>query len=144
MRIMAGILFCTILLACGEEVIEKPENLIPTNTMASILYDLAIIQAAKTTNPSILEDNHIDPMPYLYDKYGVDSVQFVQSDMYYASKPLQYEALYKTVESRLEREKEALEEARKQKNDSTRKQMEARSKEGISKEVRKTVPDSIP
>jgi hypothetical protein len=140
MKILLGLLVCSILLACGEEVVEKPQNLIPTNTMASILYDLAIIQAAKSTNPRILEENNIDPMPYLYEKYGVDSLQFVQSDMYYASKPLQYEALYKKVESRLESEKDAVETARKHKNDSTRKAMDARGRGG----VRKTVSDSIP
>ncbi len=143
MRLLLYTVCFALCLSCSEAVIKKPENLIPKDTMASILYDLAIIQAARTTNPKILEENQIEPMEYLYEKYRIDSVQFVQSDTYYASRPQEYEALYKIVESRLEREKEVLEEVRKQSNDSARLEMEAKRQENAL-EIRKKAQDSIP
>lgn len=143
MKLLLYIVCFALCLSCNEEVIKKPENLIPKDTMASILYELAIIQAAKTTNPRILEEHQIEPMQYLYEKYRIDSAQFVQSDTYYASRPLEYEALFKIVESRLEREKEVLEEARKQRNDSARQEMEKKRQDNAT-EIREKGQDSIP
>lgn len=110
---------------CDEEVVPKPDNLIPGEKMVDILYDLALINAAKSTNPGILEDNGIETMDYLYKKHGIDSLQFARSDLYYASRPLDYEAIYKRLELRLEREQEELEEARSIRTDSIRQIREA-------------------
>lgn len=115
-----SILLCAAILACTEEVIKKPENLIPPDKMENILFDLALVNAAKNTNPNILEEHNIVTMPYIFEKYQVDSVQFVHSDIYYASKPTIYETIYKRVEARLEREKEAMEEERRRVSDSLR------------------------
>ncbi|WP_080317997.1 DUF4296 domain-containing protein [Croceivirga radicis] len=105
-------------LGCKEEVIEEPENLIPENKMTELLYDLAVLNGAKATNPGILKDNDIETMPYLFNKYKIDSLQFVQSDVYYASKPLIYQRMYKEVLSRLETKADKMEEDRKRKADS--------------------------
>ncbi|NNC62079.1 MAG: DUF4296 domain-containing protein [Eudoraea sp.] len=107
-----------ILSSCAEEVVEKPENLIPKEKMTSLLYDLAILNSAKGTNKAILEIHFDNPTTFLFDQYGVDSLQFVKSDIYYASKPLVYESIYKEVAARLEAEKEQVEENRKKRNDS--------------------------
>ncbi len=45
-----------ILFSCGEEVIDKPVNLISKEKMIDILYDLAIIDAAKSTGPQVMEN----------------------------------------------------------------------------------------
>lgn len=115
-------LFVALLLisACAEEVVEKPEDLIPHQKMADIFYDLAIINAASSTNPGILESHDVEVMEYLYTKYGIDSLQFANSDVYYASKPLVYQAIYTVVNRRLKQEKEQLELERKRKTDSVR------------------------
>lgn len=89
---------------------EQPENLIPQEKMVDILRDMAILNAARTTNVAILHKNDIEPMPYLYAKYGIDSIQFSNSDLYYASLPEIYEDIYAKVEARLETEKESIEE----------------------------------
>ena len=109
-----------VLVSCGEKLVEPPEDLIPKDKMTDVLYDLAVLNAAKNTNASILKNNNIETMQYLYEKYGIDSVQFVKSDAYYASIPLEYQAIYKTVESRLEKKKKQMKDARKKINDSTR------------------------
>lgn len=90
------ILFC-LLLACAEKVIKKPANLIPMAKMEHILYDIAIITAAKNINAELLRKNNVGTMEYVYAKYGVDSIQFAESDIYYASIPSNYEAIYTKI-----------------------------------------------
>lgn len=134
MRILIVILLLTCLISCVEETIKKPDNLIPPDKMSLILYDLALVNSAKSTNPAILESNNIETMPYIYDKYGIDSVQFVKSDTYYASRPMEYEAIYRAVERRLEKEKEELEEERRRVSDSVRIEAENRRVEKLKKD----------
>ena len=121
---MQRIYIITLLLflfSCGEKVIDTPEDLIPKEKMIDMLYDLSIINAAKGTNPKVLEENSVEPTEFLFKKHGVDSLQFVKSDLYYASIPSQYKAIYEAVSNRLENDKEKIEEERKRKNDSTQK-----------------------
>ena len=81
--------------------------------MVQMLYDLAVINAAKSTNSVVLEDYFESPTSFVFKKYGVDSLQFVHSDLYYASQPLLYESIYKELASKLEEDKDRMEEAEK-------------------------------
>jgi hypothetical protein len=63
-------------------------------------------------------------MGYIYDKYGIDSLQFVKSDTYYASIPTVYESIYTKVKDRLEKREKFFEEERQQKQDSINKTKE--------------------
>jgi len=105
-KIFLLILTISTLFSCGEEVIEKPIDLIPKERMIDILYDLAIINAAKSSGPKVMENMNFEPMEYIYNKYEIDSIQFVTSDLYYASLPLEYEDIYKNLENRIIKEKE--------------------------------------
>ncbi len=107
-----------ILFSCGEEVIDKPVNLISKEKMIDILYDLAIIDAAKSTGPQVMENKNFVPMQFIYSKYEIDSIQFVSSDLYFASKPLEYEDIYKKIEERIKKEKERFEKLNEKKKDS--------------------------
>ncbi len=133
-----------VLYSCVEKVIEKPENLISEEKMTAILFDIALMQAAKSTNSSVLENNGIEIMPMIYDKYEIDSVQFVQSDLYYASVPLVYQSIYESVESRIEERRAKLEEARKQKADSVRSQTKKLTDSLRQSNQIKTVSDTLP
>jgi hypothetical protein len=110
---IGALLFCFAMISCGEKVLEAPENLIPKDKMVDILADLAIITAAKTTNISILTKNKIEPTPYLLKKYGIDSMQLVESDRYYASLPDEYEEIYIRVEGKLDRQAKVMDAAKK-------------------------------
>lgn len=94
--------------ACGEKLVEKPENLIPEEKMVSVLYDMALLDAIKSSHPQVIARNNIYVMDFLYEKYGIDSLQFVNSDLYYASIPSKYQAIYKAVEERLTRERDSI------------------------------------
>ncbi|WP_047247192.1 DUF4296 domain-containing protein [Maribacter thermophilus] len=99
--------------SCGEKLIDKPENLIPKDEMVLILKDMAILNAAKSTNMGILKDHEIEPTAYIFEKYKIDSIQFVESDRYYASLPVEYESIYTQVESLLDEQKTLMEEKKK-------------------------------
>jgi len=95
---------------------EKPENLIPKEKMVLILNDLAIVNAAKVTNAQILRKHDVEPTAYIFAKYGIDSIQFVESDRYYASIPEEHEEIYTVVEAKLEADKERIAAAKKLKD----------------------------
>lgn len=110
---MKRILFLSVFLllfSCVEKLIEPPENLIPSDKMIDILNDMAILHAARTTNGSKLENSGVKSMKFIFDKHGIDSTQFVTSDRYYASRPVEYESIYSKVERMLEKEEKRLKE----------------------------------
>lgn len=115
-------------LACNEKVVEKPEDLIPREKMVDILYDLSLLNAGKGIDPDALKEKQIQTMDYIYRKYDIDSAQYASSDLYYASVPLEYEALYRGLENRLEEQRIRVEEERAQKSDSARQRTINRSK----------------
>lgn len=106
--------------SCKEKLIEPPENIIPQAEMTEILYDLALINGARTTNPTLLDNYNIKTMPYIYEKYDIDSLRFVTSDQYYASVPAVYQQMYQKISDRLQQEIKKIDEKRAQKNDSAR------------------------
>lgn len=103
----AAVIFGVLLLAiaCGKQVVEKPENLIGKDKMADIIYDLAILEAMRSQKPVILENNGINQNTYIYKKYGIDSLQFAKSNQYYASDIDAYKKIYEEVAKRLEAQK---------------------------------------
>lgn len=109
--------------------------------MVEVLKDLAIVNAAKTTNATILRDNNIEPMRHIFEKHGIDSTDFVESDRYYASLPVQYESIYKEVESKLEKEQEILKKAKEVKDSLNLLEME-RKKE-VERAKKENTTDSL-
>jgi len=115
---MKKVLFIIVLsvFSCAEKLMEKPENLIAKDKMIDIVEDLAILKAAKSTSVTILQENEIEPMAYIFEKYAVDSTSFVNSDRYYASLPEEYEAIYTVVEERIKKERDRLKELKRVKD----------------------------
>jgi hypothetical protein len=97
------ILLFTILIlgvvSCKDEIIPKPKNLIPKEKMEDIIYDLAILEAARTQNSSV--QNYIKPTEFIINKYKVDSLTFAKSTQYYASDIKEYKKMYDVVKYRL-------------------------------------------
>lgn len=99
-----------LLLGCGEDLIERPKNLIPQGEMTDILYDLSLLEAMGDTYPGTLEDNDIEVMELIFEKYGIDSAQYTQSDRYYASQPHLYEEIYQNLHDRLKNQRDSISE----------------------------------
>jgi hypothetical protein len=110
--VLLGFLF--LFFSCQEKLIKEPENLIPKDKMAAIYYDLALVTSAKNTNKQVLVTQGIETMNYIYLKHNIDSLQFVESDVYYASNPLVYKEIYQKAETRLKAEVKELDDAKKE------------------------------
>ncbi|MCG2460678.1 DUF4296 domain-containing protein [Flavobacteriaceae bacterium F89] len=104
--------------ACAEKVIKEPNNLIPMDKMEDILYDIAITTAARNINAELLRKNNVEVMAYIYAKYGIDSIQFAESDIYYASIPSNYEAIYSKILDSIKIGEKIANELQKKHNDS--------------------------
>lgn len=138
---MKHLLFLVVALlmlsSCAEELVEKPDNLIPEDKMVAVIKEMAIVNAAKATNLSKLRENGVEPTSFIFKKYEIDSAQFVDSDRYYASKPLQYENMYKKVESDLEDQRLKLENEKKIRDslslvEKSRKNIDIKAKDSVS------------
>lgn len=107
-KIISVLVILVTLISCKEEVIEKPNHLIAKESMVNIMYDLSILEAMKYQNPNSLEVYKTDPSQYIYEKYKIDSVQFAQSNKYYASDYKEYKNMFDKVSKRLEQNKAAV------------------------------------
>lgn len=138
-KIYASILIIS-LLSCNNNLLEKPDNLVPEDKMVEVLKDLAIVNAAKSTNITVLQDNDIEPMAYIFEKHGIDSLQFVKSDRYYASLPPEYERIYKKVESKLEKETKVIEKAKEVRDSLRRIELENRDGKTYLDKIKDSLP----
>lgn len=86
-----------VLCSCQNTTVEKPHNLIDEDKMVDILFDISVLEAIKVTNPTSLATRKINTNKYIYQKYTIDSLQFVKSDLYYAADPDNYGKIYKKV-----------------------------------------------
>lgn len=94
-------------LSCKNEPIQAPSNLIEKDKMIDVLYDVAILEAIKVSNPGSLKARGIDSKTYIYKKFKIDSIQFAKSDKYYASDVKKYGKMYQEVIDRINAEKKA-------------------------------------
>lgn len=102
---MRPVLICLIMvcfLGCHSSgKPEKPDNLIAKEKMVDILYDVFVLNAAKGSNKRILENNGIYPENFVFEKHGIDSAQFAESNAYYGFYVEDYEAIINDVEQRI-------------------------------------------
>lgn len=94
-----------LLISCKEEVVKKPDNLIEKEVMVNILYDLSLLEAMKFQSTKPLEVYKVSPSQYLYRKYKIDSLQFFQSNIYYASDYKVYKKMNEQINERLDKNK---------------------------------------
>lgn len=100
MKIQIAIMALLALVACGSPA-AKPNNLIDEDVMVEILYDLTVMDAIRSHSPMSLQSRAIVPNVYIYKKYGIDSLQFAQSNQYYAADIEKYKKMYNKVGERI-------------------------------------------
>jgi hypothetical protein len=93
-------------------MVEPPERLIAKEKIVDILYELAIYNGVKNKIIQDFNSAEFQIMPYLYSKYDFDSVQFFESNFYYASQGDLYVAMFDTVRARIERTEKLLDSLR--------------------------------
>lgn len=70
--------------------------------MVNVFYDLALLEASKYQMMSKTEYQKISPKEFIFKKYKIDSAQFSQSNIYYASSIEEYKAMFEQVQKRLQ------------------------------------------
>ena len=88
--------------ACSDNPVKKPAKLLDEETMENILFDVAVLQAAKANSPEVLQANNIDSKDYIYKKYKIDSATYHQNSRYYAGDVRKHKHMHKRVLARLE------------------------------------------
>ena len=103
MRFIVFILSFLLLASCQDvERPEPPADLISEDKMVNVLTELSLIHGARSYNKNMLEATGIKPHEYLWEKFDIDSLQFVRSNNYYAQNYKQYQKIYGAVKQRLE------------------------------------------
>ncbi|MFK2818753.1 DUF4296 domain-containing protein [Flavobacteriaceae sp. LMIT009] len=132
------ILSLVFMFACNDSKIErpkKPSNLIKKDKMVQVLYDMAIITAAKGSHKRTIEDKGIVPEQLIFKKHEIDSMQFVLSNEYYSYDIDTYEEIYEEVRIKLSNERIIQDSLAKQERDKKRTSASDRKKkmDSISK-----------
>ena len=76
--------------------------------MERVLYDIIVLEAMNTFKPKNPDFKSVYGKPYIYKKYGIDSLQLVQSDNYYAKFPRIYTWMYSNIQKRMGKVKDSL------------------------------------
>lgn len=93
------VLFLSV--SCKKELVKQPAKLIEKEKMVDIMYDLAILEAIRYQKPMSLDSLESDPTKFILRKYKVDSLQFAQNNMYYASDYESYKEMFDDVNKRI-------------------------------------------
>ena len=106
MRILVFIMYIILFVGCNSvNRPKKPDNLISKDKMSEIIYDVYIMNSAKGINKTLLENNGILPQEFIYKKHSIDSLQFANSNDYYAFDTEVYEGIINKVKEKIESEK---------------------------------------
>ncbi|HSP12052.1 MAG TPA: DUF4296 domain-containing protein [Salegentibacter sp.] len=98
-----SIFFILIFAGCQNvEKTEKPDNLIAEDKMVEVLTEISIMTSARNFNKRKFESTGIKPEVYIYEKFGIDSLQFERSSDFYAANYDQYENIYSRVKENLQ------------------------------------------
>lgn len=107
--------------SCEPKInVKKPDNLISEKEMVKILKDMFIISSAKGINRTKFEKVGLNPETYILRKHNIDSVQFAESNNYYAHDIEAYKKIIESVKKKISSEKEkyvALEKKEKKEQD---------------------------
>lgn len=108
------VLFCLLLglFSCATRMMEPPEDLIEQSVFVDILYDIALLKAVHSTSPATLENQGVLIMPYILEKYQIDSIQLLNSNKYYSTLETTYLALFDSIEARLEQKSDLIDSLR--------------------------------
>lgn len=101
-KIVLLIAILSVMVACKEEVMQKPAGLIPEETMVDLLTDIAVYQAIDGYDPQRLSLSNVKLDDYIFNKYKVNAKIIETSNKYYASDVEAYKKMYAKVIERLE------------------------------------------
>lgn len=107
------LLLSVFVVACGRNFVEKPDPLLKQETMVDIYYEIALLNSLRTIAAPEIARADIQTMPYIYRKFGIDSLTLTRNTDYYVSRPEQYTAIYDSVLARIRRNTKIVDSLRK-------------------------------
>nr|WP_315241236.1 DUF4296 domain-containing protein [uncultured Flavobacterium sp.] len=139
------VLFLSV--SCKKELVKEPAKLIAKEKMIDIIYDLSLLDAIKYQQPLSLDSVESNPKKFIFKKYKVDSLQFAQSNIYYAADYDNYKEMFDEINARLDKEKKFIEKkikAEEKKAAKAKKIAEAKkAAEAKKKKLKETPKDSV-
>ncbi len=106
MRLVIVFLFFGIVTSCDNSKLKKPDNLISKSQMVDIMVDITKLSSARGLKKDVLDKNGIVPDAFVYKKYNIDSLQFAESNDYYAHDVDVIKDIYTRVKIKLEKERD--------------------------------------
>ncbi|HEY9184791.1 MAG TPA: DUF4296 domain-containing protein [Salegentibacter sp.] len=107
------LIFLMAFSACQSvEETKKPDDLIAEDKMVEVLTEISIMTSARNFNKRKFESLGIKPENYIYEKFGIDSLQFERSNAFYAANYMQYENIYRQVKENLQGMKDEMDSLR--------------------------------
>ncbi|MDP6922907.1 MAG: DUF4296 domain-containing protein [Lutibacter sp.] len=98
---IALVVLALFLVHCTSNTIMKaPENLIPKEQMVLVLTDLLLASGGHQIKNVNLKRN-VNYSPLVFDKYGIDSTRFKESNLFYASRIDEYQEILSRVNDTL-------------------------------------------
>lgn len=113
---------------------EKPKNLIAKDKMIDMLTEAYLANAARSVDNKSIISKGIKMDSLVYKNFGVDSIQFAQSNEFYASDVNVYMEIFQKVEARLtgmQKEMDSIRETEKSKKDSITKKNEVKKPNAV-------------
>lgn len=99
------LLFLTFLISCtSNTILKEPEDLIPKDSMSLLIQEMMIANSSKFLKNKNLQKN-INYMPFVYDRFKIDSIRFQTSNYYYMSKIDLYQEIFKDAKLSLEEQR---------------------------------------
>ncbi|MGB1042494.1 MAG: DUF4296 domain-containing protein [Tenacibaculum sp.] len=102
MKHFSYIIVLLFLISCTSNTLyKKPKDLIPKDSMITLLTDMYIASSAKNVKNKLLqkEKNYV---VLVYEKYKIDSTRFDSSNEYYTSKIEEYTDMLNVVKSNID------------------------------------------
>lgn len=127
------VLFLSI--SCKNDIVKRPSKLIEKDKMIDIMYDLSLLEAMKYQHADLINAKETSPTKFILKKYKVDSLQFAQSNIYYAADYENYKDMFDEVGKRLAKNQRA--------TDSIVKIEEKKAAKEAKKKLKETPKDSI-
>ena len=96
-----------LMISCSDQ--NSPTDLMSEQQMVDFLLDINIINSSRAyRNNSDLNYYNIKDT-FLYKKHNIDSLQFVNSNSYYSSKPKKYLRIYFELQKKMRSIKDSIE-----------------------------------
>ncbi|MBC7524092.1 MAG: DUF4296 domain-containing protein [Flavobacterium sp.] len=100
-KIILILLAIITITACKKEVIKPPKNLLEKEVLVNIIYDLSLLEAAKTQSMGV-QYSYPKASEFIKSKYKIDSITFADNIQYYSQDAKEFKKIYITVKERLD------------------------------------------